>query len=327
MRKSVVLPLVAGCVVAAWFTGVSLWRLFHLDLTMPVHTAPSLLADYRLALITRELDSPFWVEVEAGALRSARQYNVHLEVWGSYGQNEEEFLKRMEIAIASKMDGIIVQGLNTDEFHRLTTVKAGSNGIPVFTVANDVPPGKSIRRTYIGTNHEQAGRMIGRQLLEDMGSSGTVVILRSEREEENQRQRMMGIFDALSPYAGQIRTEIVTTGDTREKVAQAMGNALNRWPDADAFIAVHSANIGAMVRVLEQRFRIDKRYIYAFDDDAEARMLLSQGKISALIVQSPAQMGELSVRLMVQWLKGEKFPLDYNGYFTDFRLVRAGEPL
>ena len=119
----------------------------------------------------------------------------------------------------------------------------------------------------------------------------------------------------------------MTTGDTREKVALATGDALNRWPDADAFIAVHSANVGAMVRVLEQRVSIGKRYLYAFDDDAEARTLLAQGKIRALIVQSPGQMGEVSVRLMIQWLRGEKFPLDYNGYFTDFRLVRAGEPL
>lgn len=325
MRNLIVLLLAAGCLVSAWFTGVSFWRVFGADPVLPQEEAAGA-AGYRLVLITQELDTPFWDKVEAGALRAARTHGANLEVWGSYGQNEEDFLKMMEIAIASRVDGILVQGLADDEFNRLTTVKAAGNGIPVFTVANDVPMGESLRRTYIGSDHYLAGRMIGRELLADMGERGTVILLVSEREADFQRQRLRGILDALVRHADTIRTEIVPAGSTRKKVAEATREVLNRIPDADAFIAVSATHVSAMVREMEKRMRVEDRYIYTFDDSPDAQSLLEQGKIDALIGQSPEEMGEMGVRLMIQWLKRERFPLDYGGYFTDIRLVRAGDP-
>jgi ribose transport system substrate-binding protein len=229
----------------------------------------------------------------------------------------------MEIAIASKVDGIIVQGLGTDEFNQLATVKAAGNGIPVFTVANDVPMSESLRRTYIGSDHYKAGQMIGRQLLADMGKRGTVVLMVSEREEDYQRQRLRGILDVLAPHADAIRTEIVAAGNTREKVVRTTNEVLNRLPEADAFIAINAVNVSAMIQEIDKRARVEDYYIYTFDDSSEAHTLLEQGKIDALIAQSPEEMGEISVRLMIRWLTREQFPLDYKGYFTDIRLLTA----
>ena len=84
-------------------------------------------------LITQELDTPFWNKVGQGALKQAKEENVQLEVWGSYGNNRDDFLKKMEIAIHSKVNGIIVQGLDNEEFKELTKVKAAFYGIPVIT--------------------------------------------------------------------------------------------------------------------------------------------------------------------------------------------------
>jgi ribose transport system substrate-binding protein len=321
-RKPAFLLLTAGSLITIGFLFVSFWRVFNFDLTVPPQAEPNA-SRYRLVLITRELDTPFWDKVKTGALRAAEENGASLEVWGSYGQNEDDFLKMMEIAIASKVDGIIVQGLGTDEFNRLATVKAAGNGIPVFTVANDVPMSESLRRTYIGSDHYEAGRLIGRQLLADMGERGTVVLMVSEREEDYQRKRLRGILDVLAPYADTIRTEIVAAGNTREKVVRTTNEVLNRVPDAHAFIAINAVNVGAMIQEINKRRRVEDSYIYSFDDSAEAHALLRQGKIDALIVQSPEQMGEISVRLMIRWLTREQFPLDYNGYFTDIRVLRA----
>ncbi|MOA09259.1 hypothetical protein D3C78_1290770 [compost metagenome] len=52
--------------------------------------------------------------------------------------------------------------------------------------------------------------------------------------------------------------------------------------------------------------------------------LLREGKIDALIAQSPETMGELSVTRMIEWLSGELVPLDPAGYFTEIRVQRAG---
>ncbi|MBW5447946.1 substrate-binding domain-containing protein [Cohnella sp. CFH 77786] len=321
MRKLVILLVSALCVVLFYFTLSSFIKVFHYDLTVPAQsggTPPR----YRLVLITQELDTPFWNKVGTGALQAAKQNGAGLEVWGSYGKNREDFLKKIEIAIASHVDGIIVQGLEEEEFNRLTTVKAAEKGIPVITVANDVPMEESLRRTYVGSDHYKAGQMIGRRLLSDMGTAGHVVLMGSNREEDYQRRRISGILDILKAYPN-IRTEVVTAGETREEVVQKTNEIMNKEPNVDAFIAVAANNAGAMIQEIDKRAKVEKYHVYSFDDSPETLRLLKLGKIDALIEQSPDRMGELSVKLMIQWLKGESFPLDYNGYFTDIRMLRA----
>ncbi len=131
---------------------------------------------YRLVLITQELDTLFWDKAGIAAKEQARKDGASLEVWGSYGKNQEDFLKKLEIAIQSKVDGIIVQGLDTPEFKDLVKVKAAFYGIPIITVANDVPKAESLRKTYVGSDQYLAGQLIAEQLIDDMGHEGKVIL-------------------------------------------------------------------------------------------------------------------------------------------------------
>jgi ribose transport system substrate-binding protein len=321
MRKLLIAVVAAGCLVLLGFTLSSLIRLFRDDLTVPAEIDDRR-SGYRLVLITQETDTPFWDEVEKGAAEAAERYGAELAVWGSYGTNEEDFLKNMEIAIASKVDGIIVQGLDTDEFNKLATVKAAGNGIPVFTVANDVPIQKSLRRTYIGSDHRKAGEMIGKQLALDIGGSGNVVLMVSDRREDFQSKRLDGILSVLGSYPG-IRPIIAAAGNTREKVVAKINDVMNQQPNVSAFVAVTANNAGAMVQEISKRATLSKFRLYSFDDSSEIKTLLREKKMNAIIEQSPGKMGELSVELMIKWLKREAFPLNYEGYYTDIRLLKA----
>ncbi|MGE8080080.1 substrate-binding domain-containing protein [Peribacillus loiseleuriae] len=152
---------------------------------------------HRLVLITQELETPFWDKVAKAAMEQAKKESASLEVWGSYGNNREDFLKKIEIAIYSQVDGIIVQGLDTDEFKALTKIKAASYGIPIITVANDVPMEDSLRKSYVGSDQYLAGKMIGEQLLADMGTAGEVAIMIDKQYQYFQKQRLEGIKDVL----------------------------------------------------------------------------------------------------------------------------------
>jgi ribose transport system substrate-binding protein len=279
-------------------------------------------AQYRLVLITQELETPFWDKVGSGALKEALQDGSSLEVWGSYGKNQEDFLKKIEIAIDSKVDGIIVQGLDTEEFKNLTKIKAAFYGIPIITVANDVPMAESLRRTYVGSDQFKAGQMIANQLLSDMGQTGTVILLGDSRREYYQQQRLNGIHDVLKTYPN-VRTEYAETPDTREQVIATTQDLMNRVPNVDAFIAVNANNAGAMIQEIGRRSRVEPYDIYSFDDSHETLELLKKGKLDGMIEQSPETMGRISVSLMIKWLSGETVPLDTDGYLTDIRMLKA----
>ncbi|WP_433747991.1 sugar ABC transporter substrate-binding protein [Falsibacillus pallidus] len=321
MRKIGIILLCFVCVFIFYLTAVSAEKVFHSDWQLPGDSGQKE-AKYRLVLITQELETPFWDKVGKGAIEQAKKEGASLEVWGSYGHDQEDFLKKVEIAIQSKVDGIIVQGLDTEKFKTLAKVKAAFYGIPIITIANDVPMEESLRRTYVGSDQYQAGTMIARQLLSDMGLSGTVVLFGNTREEYFQQQRLKGMQDVLKNYP-KVHTIYAETNESKEEIIASTQDLLNNHPEVNAFIAVNANITGAMVQEIGRRYKVEPYFIYTFDDGADSLSLLKQGKLDGMIEQSPDMMGKKSVSEMMQWLRGEKVPLDMKGYHTDIRIVKA----
>lgn len=321
MRKLLIFLLLLGCVVSLCFTVYYFVKVFHSEVAIPgsegIEEIP-----YRIVVISQEMDSPFWNQVERGALSAGEELNVSVEFWGTYRSNMEDFMKHIEIAIASKVDGIIVQGLNTEEFSTVTKLKAAKYGIPVITIANDVSMNESLRKTYVGSDHLLGGRMIAEQLVKDMQGSGKVVVMVSDRAEEYQRLRLEGIIDTFANNPN-IEYQIVTSGNSSEQIASATKQLLNEQPNTDAFIGVTSDSATAIVQEVEKRSSLDNFHIYSFDDNPETLDYMRKGHIKATIMQSPEAMGTQSVQLMVKWLKGEVLPLNNVGYYTDVKVLRA----
>ncbi|PWV99769.1 ribose transport system substrate-binding protein [Paenibacillus cellulosilyticus] len=324
MRKSIVAILGLICIILIYFTSLSAGKVFRSEVKLPPRTPVSDQPEYRLVLITQELETPFWNKVSQGAQEEAEKDGASIEVWGSYDKNEEDFLKKIEIAIDSKVDGIIVQGLDSDEFKNLTKIKAAFNGIPIITVANDVPMVDSLRRTYVGSNQYLAGQMIANQLLTDMGDSGKVILMGDSRNEYYQQQRLKGIDDILKNHPN-IYTKYAETEDTKEQVIATTQNAMNELPTVDAFIAVNANLAGAMVQEIGRRARVGPYFIYSFDDSQDAMSLLESGNLDGMIEQSPEDMGRISVDRMIQWLGGTTVPLNTEGYLTDIRMLKRAE--
>lgn len=306
-----------------FYTVTTAVRLMSSDLAAPAGSRDKQ-GGVRLVLIAQELDSPFWTEVKNGALAAAERYGAELQAWGTFGLSEQEFLSQIEIAIASKVDGIIVQGVDTEQFRRLAKLKATGSGIPVITVANDVPAGDSLRKTYVGSNQKEAGAMLARQLLSDMGFAGKVALLVDDREEYFQQLRLEGIRSVLAPYPS-IKMEVAGSGRTRASAVKTVNDVLNRAPDTKAFIAVAADHASVIIQEVRKRSLVDNYFVYAFDDDPEATSLLQQGSVDAIVVQSPHSMGERSVELMIGWLNRTTLPLNVEGYYTDIHVMKAGD--
>lgn len=321
LRYFVYVALIFVSAVLCYYTFISVNKSFHSDWQPPA-VKEGEQPQYRLALITQELETPFWKQVASGALKQAEQEGATLEVLGSFGKNQEEFLKKLEIAIYSKVDGIIVQGLDTNAFKTLTRVKAAFYGIPIITVANDVPMADSLRRTYVGSDHYYAGQLIARELAADMGAKGKVILLGDVHREHYQVQRLNGIRDVLDQYPG-IQQVYAESQDSREQVIATTQDLMNKLPDVNAFIAVNASFSGAMLQEIGRRSQVEPYYIYTFDDGPDSMTLLKQGKIDGVIEQAPEQMGQHSVKHMMDWLRGDTVPLDMNGYLTNIRMVKA----
>lgn len=319
MRKTIVLLLGTLIIIFSYLTIVSATKAFRSSSELPASLS-EMEDSIRLVLITQELDTPFWNKVGQGAKQQAKLENVDLEVWGSYGNNEDDFLKKMEIAIHSKVDGIIVQGLDTDEFKELTKIKAAFYGIPVITVANDVPVEESLRKTYVGSDQFGAGKMVAYELIKEMGTSGEVIVLRDEVQAYYQKERLAGIQDVLENYPA-IDIIIRGTEDTNEQVISTTQQLMNDAPRATAFIAINANYAGPMIQEIGRRTQVEPYHIYTFDDGVESTTLLEQGKLDGILEQKPEKMGQESVKWLMEWISGETVPLNSGGYLTETKML------
>jgi ribose transport system substrate-binding protein len=319
LRKTGIIVLIFVFLLLSYFTIDSAIKVFRSDWQLPKINQQEEV--YRLVLITQDVETPFWDKVSSGALKEAEEKGASLEVWGSYGNNTEDFLKKMEIAIHSKVDGIIIQGLDTEEFKQLTKIKASFYGIPIITVANDVPMSESLRRTYIGSDQYKAGELIAKQLVSDMGTIGEVVLMYDRQQEFYQTQRLNGIKDVLKDYP-EVQIMYSETSDSREQTIASTQDVLNRMPEVDAFIAVSADVVGAMIQEISRRYQVEPYYIYSFDDGPDSLPLLEQGKLDGIIKQSPNEMGEKSVQLLLEWLNGQTVPLKSEGYYTEIDILK-----
>ncbi|WP_313893450.1 substrate-binding domain-containing protein [Psychrobacillus sp.] len=327
MRKKVVFILGILIVIFSYMTIMSATKALRSTSSDMPASLPSAPESIRLVLITQELDTPFWNRVGLGAEKQAKKENVQLEVWGSYGNNQDEFLKKMEIAIHSKVDGIIVQGLDNEDFKELTKVKAAFYGIPVITVANDVPVEESLRKTYVGSDQFWAGRVVGRQLVKEMGTTGKVVILGDQEQAYYQQERLAGIQDVLGRYP-KIEMIIKGTEDTKEQVMATTQQLMNEEPEVSAFIAINANFAGPMIQEIGRRTQVEPYHIYTFDDGVDSTALLKQGKLDGILEQNPEEMGSESVKWLMEWISGKTVPLDSHGYITETRMIEAeGEGL
>lgn len=319
MRRKMVFLLAVMIIVLSYFTIVSATKAFRFESELPASLS-EMEDSVRLVLITQELDTPFWNKVGQGAIQQAKKEKVELEVWGSYGNNADDFLKKMEIAIHSKVDGIIVQGLDTEEFKELTKIKAAFYGIPVITVANDVPVEESLRKTYVGSDQFLAGKMVANQLIKEMGTSGEVIILRDEVQAYYQKERIAGIQDVLKRYP-EVSIIIRGTEGSNEQVISTTQQLMNEAPRATGFIAVNANYAGPIIKEIGRRTQVEPYHIYTFDDGVESTTLLEQGKLDGILEQKPEDMGKASVKWLMEWITGKTVPLNSDGYLTETNML------
>lgn len=310
MRKVIVILLSVGCLITLSMTVYYSYQVFQANAGVSFGNKGSTSDAHRIVYISQQLDSVFWREVKEGAELTVGRSDVNVEFWGSYRPNINELLKNMEIAIASKVSGIIVQGAESPDFVAMVN-KASAKGIPVITIAIDAP--ESLRKTYVGSDHYLEGLMIGEQLAKKVNAGGKVALIAGKDPTSYQKLRQQGIAEALKGFP---EVEIVSIYASRPGMLakDETNEILNQYPDCKVFIGLNEeAGIG-VVQSIRSRAKLDDYAIFSFEDSTETLELVKEGIIDSTLLHRPKDMGEQSMKLMLRWLEGTNLPLERNYY-------------
>lgn len=270
---------------------------------------------YHFMLIPEELDNDYWRLVEKGAMAAAKANHILLEYVGPKQSNINEHLRKLQIAAASKVDGVLTQGYNDKQFTPVINHLV-NKGVPVITVDTDAP--SSQRRAYIGTDNYYSGFLAGTSLIADTKGKINVAIITGSFKAEHQKLRVKGFKDAI---ANEDRIHVITVEEsniTRIRAAEKANKILTEHPETNAFYGTSALDGIGIAQTVVRLNRVQSTYIIAFDTINETLDYIRKGVIDATIVQKPYEMGYKAVEMMIQIQEGKPIPEINN---TDTRVI------
>lgn len=158
-------------------------------------------------MIVDSPDSQFWQAVYDSAKKKAASNNVLLEIMGSDRETSYNKLDYMNMSIAAKADGIILQ-YNGEAGLEEAINTAVRNGIPVVTVMSDAV--HSRRQSFVGVSDYQLGMAYGEIVARYVNENTKKILILQKRDidDMNESQIYTQISNAVQTAVGSADIEI-----------------------------------------------------------------------------------------------------------------------
>lgn len=245
----------------------------------------------------------YWQMVEAGVQAGAKEEGVDVNVLGDTKVDVEAMVKFIDIAIASKVDGIITMALSPAALQPAID-RAVAAGIPVVLLDTDAPASK--RSAYVGTSNYDAGHEAGTAMVRATNGKAVIGIIRGTLGQETDNDRIKGFRDAIANNPDMKIVSVEACNSDMLIATQKMQDMLKAYPNLTAIFGSEGTGAVAAGKVLVEQNRVGDLLVIGFDDTAECLDYIRRGIVYGTIVQKPFYMGKKCVELLVQINKGEK---------------------
>jgi ribose transport system substrate-binding protein len=275
----------------------------------------------QIAVIAKSTTNAYWKAVEAGARQAAADSGVDI-IWDGPDSetNHDAQASMVDNMVSRQVSGIVLAPTNVKALVRPVN-SAVAKGIPVVLIDSTVDSDKP--SSVIATDNYAAGAQAAEALIAAMGPNhkygGKVIMLRFLEGSGSTENRERGFSDRIGKEPGLTLIDKVYTkgtGSTTDAADTAdsllRGHiASNNNLEVDGIFASNQPTAIGMLETLDKKraagVNISAAYV-GFDAHEVLLKGIRDGKIAALVVQDPKQMGYLGVQTMVKVLNGEKVP-------------------
>ncbi len=270
---------------------------------------------YHFVIITQQYDDTFWSQVEEGARSAAKNINVAIQCIKSEHTEVSHEIELLELAIASRVDGIITHVLEEDKF--VTVIdKAVERGIPVITIDTDAP--KSKRISYVGVNNYAVGEKAANELLKEIPEEPVIGIIVDNHKSNRQNIMIQGFVDRLAEKEIEVKKVIdIYNSDAMEAMDKTQ-LLMSSDPSINILFCTNSVSTLGAARAIVDLNLVGKVKIIGFGDHPEIRRFVEKGVISTIIVRDPYLMGKLAVENLNDYKNGKTISEFIN---TDVKVI------
>jgi ribose transport system substrate-binding protein len=242
---------------------------------------------------------PFWVTLGCGAKQEAAQLGVQYKDFSSTSSDNSAFSQNFSSAQLVKPIGIFVNPANPDQF--ITQYKTlMSHGVPVVTINSTSPPSQY---KVVGTDtkslpflHQVAGLV--------SSSSGSMVVVNGIPGLVPVQVRLQPVVKAItSAHPGLTMLPTIYSGFDVNKATSAVSSLLIAHPNLKVIVAADGPDGQAAAAAVQDAHKAGQVTVIALDATPAEVAALKAGTITALVAQSPLQIGEQQVKTLVDYIR------------------------
>jgi ribose transport system substrate-binding protein len=255
----------------------------------------------RLAFVTNNA-SDFWIIARAGCEQAVKDVgNVDL-IFQLPQDGAAATQKRLiEDILAKGVDGIACSP--KDPENQTPILNEAASRALLITHDSDAP--KSNRACYVGTDNFAAGEQAGQLIKEALPNGGKIMVFVGTLDAQNAKDRFEGIKKAIAGSKVEI-LGVKTDEVDRIRAKSNVTDAMLANPDLACVVGLWSYNGPAILSAVKDANKVGTMKIVCFDEEKETLQGVREGAIYGTVVQQPYQFGYQAIKLMAEYLRGDK---------------------
>jgi ribose transport system substrate-binding protein len=267
---------------------------------------------YTIALVMKTLTNPFFVEMEKGARKAEKEFDINLIVkTGAQETSVDQQITIIEELITQKVDAILIAPADSVQLIPVLK-KAQDAGIVIINIDNKLDQQASkkidlVNVPFISVDNEQGAYLSSGYISQNVNTPTQAIILEGITTAKNAQDRKNG---ALRAFGENKNIQMVASESANWKIDEAYNLSAKLFKDHPEVKLVFCANdmmAFGVIQYLQENGKTDVK-VAAYDALAEAMPMLKNGSLQATIDQQASIQAYTGVQYAIQALKGQQLP-------------------
>ncbi|WP_242858470.1 substrate-binding domain-containing protein [Robinsoniella peoriensis] len=252
---------------------------------------------YVIGVVTKSRDSEYWMSVCSGMEKAADEEGVSVLIVSPDTETDAVLQKKMiQDLLDKKVDALAVSPI--DSYSNADYIKkANEMGIPVFAYDTQIADAEV---PYIGIDNEKTGWELGKYMAKQLHNNGKVGIISGDLKQMAHAGRIKGFEDYIQKNSD-IQVAFVESGYSNLQMSEReITRLMNENPDISGILATSAVTALGIMEYMKG----SPVAIVTVDAQEDAIEAVKNGGIAALASQSGYEIGEETVRYIVNHKKG-----------------------
>ncbi|KLU72624.1 MAG: hypothetical protein RHS_1321 [Robinsoniella sp. RHS] len=250
-----------------------------------------------IGVVTKSRDSEYWMSVCSGMEKAADEEGVSVLIVSPDTETDAVLQKKMiQDLLDKKVDALAVSPI--DSYSNADYIKkANEMGIPVFAYDTQIADAEV---PYIGIDNEKTGWELGKYMAKQLHNKGKVGIISGDLKQMAHAGRIKG-FEEYIQKNTDIQVAFVESGYSNLQMSEReITRLMNENPDISGILATSAVTALGIMEYMKG----SPVAIVTVDAQEDAIEAVKNGGIAALASQSGYEIGEETVRYIVNHKKG-----------------------